>query len=588
MKKKYYLWLCLSAVAALVLYACVKEYLDTEPSGKVSGSEILSVEEAKAFFEKSTSQQVTRSGEKATYGGVFNPGDVTPQWGRAKTVANDKTGSVNVPIVATIRHGALRTEMKNGKPVAGIVTVYQQTVVLKDAQSGAMCTYLLNLVPTLSFHRGHKNYDVNSFGNNGNGNFSGLAAYYTLDGRLIRLDEYNQGQLKKSVVTLVDRESAKKTVAAMIQGIEIASRPNVQTRSGDEDDWSWDWDDFFDWLDSFFDNPFESDHFYWDTTMGEPPWSPDYEETEHDYTQGGQWSDGGSGGGGSSSGDSDNGGYEEGDSHYKKTDKQGPTIYVQVIQFDGYYKEYYWTDTDGDGVPDKCIGSMTYIDPVYVPGHSNNNSNGETGEETGSTTNNNSGDGGGSGTTGGTSGGSNSGGQNPPKNSNVNATVPNGQCVLGSVAAAIQAKTGCSAAEALQKAAVALVNNGIFPYPPILAPGTTTIPQNGVNTTSPVNPNPGVPASNQQIVNTMKELGFTVDPGLTTSQSSINTTTTNFSNGGWGMGNISGTGNNPNHEVFITGYDATTQTFQYYDSVLPAGSNYGTIPAGSIDVFLIK
>ncbi|GHV00703.1 hypothetical protein FACS1894159_06990 [Bacteroidia bacterium] len=380
----------------IALYSCVKDIVEIEPNQSASESGVISVAEAKEFFENQIALQATRGGGRRKPS-ILDPGEFTPHWNRAKSSSGKRTGGVSAPISQSTRHGALRCETINGKPAVAVVPVYQKVVVVKSAVTGEMSTYLLSLVPTVGFHRHNKNYNADHFVIDGDkGDFSGIAAYYTLGGRLIKLDEYANGTVRRGVHTIGPRPVDKSKVAAMLRGIQINSKPNIATRSGgeDDDDCGWSWDDFSDWLEDYLGDPNAPDHFYWEADSGEPPWSPGWEDNGYDYTQGGEYGDWEDWGGegwdwGQYGGDGNNGsgqGLPPGWEVRPNANGDGQ-IYVKTESIQSGYRERYWIDTDGDGMPDQEIGVMIFVlDDIVVeatkPGGNGNPNDGDTEETT--------------------------------------------------------------------------------------------------------------------------------------------------------------------------------------------------------------
>lgn len=120
--------------------------------------------------------------------------------------------------------------------------------------------------------------------------------------------------------------------------------------------------------------------------------------------------------------------------------------------------------------------------------------------------------------------------------------VPDGQCVIGSIAAALQAKYGFNDATAISMATKALNDAGI---------DTTTWIDGGMT------------INTEKISQALRSVGFNVvkpSGGAYTS----NQISSHFTNKGFGIGHISGS---PAHNVFLVGYVQQTNTYTYYDAV---------------------
>ncbi len=168
-------------------------------------------------------------------------------------------------------------------------------------------------------------------------------------------------------------------------------------------------------------------------------------------------------------------------------------------------------------------------------------------------------------------GGSSSPGNPPPTPNPLTVQAPNSYCAQLSMAAALQAKYGINADEALDIVAAALLNDGIYPYPG-------------------VNPPSGISMSISAQIAILESLGFTTK-GTGSANPTRGSINTNFANGGWAIGTIlpgANGGLSILHQIFLMGYDPITQSFSYYDGTETPGYQVGTIPASSVVVFLIK
>ncbi len=142
--------------------------------------------------------------------------------------------------------------------------------------------------------------------------------------------------------------------------------------------------------------------------------------------------------------------------------------------------------------------------------------------------------------------------------------VPNGWCVLGSIAAAIQAATGCSAADAIKAADGAFDKCEMNPDP---TPGTSGIPT----------------PSGQEMANLLGAAGFDVTFGADNSTTSPQNISDHFDNGGAGIGYIGNEG--AGHMVYLEDYDLEKNTYDYYDPVL---GTHGSIGGNDCQIILFK
>lgn len=84
-----------------------------------------------------------------------------------------------------------------------------------------------------------------------------------------------------------------------------------------------------------------------------------------------------------------------------------------------------------------------------------------------------------------------------------------------------------------------------------------------------------------QLANVLRDLGFTIIGDFNSSTTIVQS---HFNNKGWGIGIIPGT---IGHQVFLTGYNPSTNSFTYYDATKP-NNRTGTISNSGIKDLLIK
>jgi len=125
----------------------------------------------------------------------------------------------------------------------------------------------------------------------------------------------------------------------------------------------------------------------------------------------------------------------------------------------------------------------------------------------------------------------------------INVQVPRGDCVIGSIAAGIQAIRGGNADEAIDYA-------------------RNTLNEQGVDTRSF---GVGIHVSGEQVANALVSLGFVVD----TSEEQTGPQIADwFNEGGFAIGILGGF---PAHHILLYGFDSSTMMFNYYDSTLGRG-----------------
>ena len=93
--------LILSLIAVTVI-SCMKELDSSADAATDNTNEVISVTQAKVFFEQSFINSSSRaSAVQSSRPGLLSPGDFTPLWNEATTSSNDKIGAVEVPLITT-------------------------------------------------------------------------------------------------------------------------------------------------------------------------------------------------------------------------------------------------------------------------------------------------------------------------------------------------------------------------------------------------------------------------------------------------------------------------------------------------------
>lgn len=193
--KKSYLWsLLLSGVfvTGLILFSCTKDMQETPVTEQ---STILTVQQAREFFETQGFVPATRSSGSNGEGVI--PGDFTPLWNEAEGIMYRKTSSVIVPIVSAYKYAAaVLSEMEdvNGNRIQTFLPVMttQALVVVKEKNSDKIANYIVTLVPANA--RITENEIYRRFvDNQSEGKFSGTAIYSLLSGEVICVDVYKNG-----------------------------------------------------------------------------------------------------------------------------------------------------------------------------------------------------------------------------------------------------------------------------------------------------------------------------------------------------------------------------------------------------------
>jgi len=219
-----------------------------------SSHKAFSIEEAKEFFEKDYTEQLTRAEAAGTnerkFRSKLHSGDFTPLWDKAVYSESDGVAAYDVDILADRSIIAIRSKFGPNGAKAERLKVHQKLVVRRDVKTGAMASYVLSLIPDVGCDDRRV---ANKFRSRGEKKgFSGIAVYTTPDrGALVRVQEYKNGALKRGVYLPSGKESYLdrcRRAVEILNGTVLMARRNVMTRSG-EDVWddSWDDNDYSNW-----------------------------------------------------------------------------------------------------------------------------------------------------------------------------------------------------------------------------------------------------------------------------------------------------------------------------------------------------
>ncbi len=179
-----------------VVWACQRDRFGHSDPNAVEPT--LTVNEARDFFEYQFSEMALRM-TKATGDRPVGmmPGDFTPLWDKARIGANREMDGADVPIDPKFIFVAVFDRVTpSGDTLRQTVDVTQKLVVKKWRNTDeyeAFC-YIASIVPTPEYHARHKNVAKEFRYAGSKGDFSGFVIYRTLTGRLVGVDNYENGR----------------------------------------------------------------------------------------------------------------------------------------------------------------------------------------------------------------------------------------------------------------------------------------------------------------------------------------------------------------------------------------------------------
>ncbi len=179
-----------------VVWACQRDRFGHSDPTAVEPT--LTGGEARDFFEYQFSEMAPRmtkvTGDRPV--GMM-PGDFTPLWDKARIGANREMDGADVPIDPKFIFVAVFNQITPaGDTLRQTVDVTQKLVVKKWRNTDeyeAFC-YIASIVPTPEYHARHKNVAKEFRYAGSKGDFSGFVIYRTLTGRLVGVDNYENGR----------------------------------------------------------------------------------------------------------------------------------------------------------------------------------------------------------------------------------------------------------------------------------------------------------------------------------------------------------------------------------------------------------
>ena len=225
----------LVCVIAAGLFACVREPHEASSGSSPQRASRLSVDEARAFFEKNLPSDVTRASD-AVPTGPFVVENVLPDWEGAEQSSNKRIACVDVP--AQTGSEFLIKRRRADETFYGM-RAYGKLLVVKSMQTDSLSTYMRYLVPDEIYATFYDGDLSNLFANcEDRGDYCGLELYTTLDGAVVAAARYYEGTLLASVFICDTRMSEFERswrLRNLLAGVYINRRIVGPTRM--TDDW---------------------------------------------------------------------------------------------------------------------------------------------------------------------------------------------------------------------------------------------------------------------------------------------------------------------------------------------------------------
>ena len=192
---KKILYICILIVAAIALFACVKDYFTDGHNER----ETRIIAEAKAFFDKEMGNIPDRTLAISPEENIYTPGEFTPMWEKA-AVSGDETGEVvTVPLLPDYQYNFFWSVFAGSKAKVFAGRMQQNLVITRSNVKNEMAFYIETTIPDKSCADKLKNgfYTINSE------KFSGVVMRHTYYGDLVWFYKINSGKKERLFFTVV-------------------------------------------------------------------------------------------------------------------------------------------------------------------------------------------------------------------------------------------------------------------------------------------------------------------------------------------------------------------------------------------------
>ncbi len=256
--KKLYLILNLILLSCFIFVSCLDE--NSLHVNKVDNDCVLTVEDAKAFFENKKLDVCHTKSDCDPMPKYLMPGDFTPLWSNAQVSNDGKSSNVNVPIIGEYKYKAYRSYHLNNKIKAYSVDVAHKLVITKNVKTNRINSYLTTFIPDENCKG--KKYSENFIRKGSKNNFSGWVIYTLWEIQMPFLAEYYNDGVKTISVT-IPKVNGKKSINSVAFGNLVSrmrfsvAQSSIKTRSGEDD-----YDSFADWfMDEIWPDAEDGDHY---------------------------------------------------------------------------------------------------------------------------------------------------------------------------------------------------------------------------------------------------------------------------------------------------------------------------------------
>lgn len=229
-----------------ITYSCIG-YNDSEENTEPAKSNVISLKEAKAYFE-GTMQKVPIERAIGTPSSLI-PKEFTPIWEKAILSTLGNLSCLNIPIQSGVRYKAKYIANLGAAKKGEIVNMYQKLIIVKDIKNQVVGQYLLSLIPDKRYEAKFKQSVGEKFISCGDKNgFSGIVIYSIPQfNATFKVEVYADGKIVRGVRLKGTEDAMKKQLKIMksiLSKISVKGKSSIMSRSW-EDDWGWDDGDYY-------------------------------------------------------------------------------------------------------------------------------------------------------------------------------------------------------------------------------------------------------------------------------------------------------------------------------------------------------
>lgn len=237
-----------------ILGSCQNNDTFIEKTNYENNNNILTIEEAKDFFEKGI---LSRNGN-VNEDFALNPGDFTPIWENADLSQDLENANVDVNILGNKQYRVLKNYSVGSHYITRKINIMHKMVISKNLNSNNLTKSFISIIPEYSsVITNNEAYNFVTLSNEKQ--FSGIIIYSLPGVKIpIKIEKYTNGNKDVGLFIPLLKNKTNFSLHRLNQllgGIEFQSSQGLYSRSGE-------YDDFFDWFeDEIWNDAEHGDHY---------------------------------------------------------------------------------------------------------------------------------------------------------------------------------------------------------------------------------------------------------------------------------------------------------------------------------------